>query len=165
MISLQLEVKRLEIETMFSNLQATNDWCKNFDHYEKLAAAIWEYNALTNWETCPSHSLFTTHSEHLQDFLKRKDEFYDLITLLDDENNLLDDSAYEQKIAAATVAPSVQPKAENAPANAAPGQLRLHPLLVKAPSNFQASARARKLHFIPLPHGSGQPAGQLFCHF
>lgn len=67
--------------------------------------------------------------------------------------------------AATTVAPSVQSKAENAPANAAPGQLRLHSLLVKAPSNFQASARARKLHFIPPPHGSGQPAGHLFCHF
>lgn len=157
MISLQLEVKRLEIETIFSNLQATNDWCKNFDQYEKLTAAIWEYNALTNWETCPSHSLFVIHTTHLQDFLNRKDEFYDLICLLDD-------SAHEQ-IAATTVAPSVESKDENAPANAAPGQLRLHPLLVKAPSNFQASARARKLHFIPLPHGSGQPAGQLFCHF
>lgn len=157
MISVQLEVKRLEIETMFSNLQATNDWCKNFDQYEKLNAAIWEYNAMTDFDKCPSHNLYVFHTTQLQDFLNRKDKFYDLISLLDD-------SAHEQ-IAATTVAPSVQPKDENAPKNATPGQLRLHSLLVKAPSNFQASARARKLHFIPLPHGSGQPAGQLFCHF
>ena len=165
MISVQLEVKRLEIETMFSNLKATNDWCKNFDQYEKLNAAIWEYNDMTDFDKCPSHSLFAIHVSHLQDFLKRKDEFYELISLLDDENNLLDDSAYEQKIAATTVAPSVQSEAKNAPKNATPGQLRLHSLLVKAPSNFQASARAKKLLTFPLPHGSGQPAGQLFCHF
>ena len=158
MISVQLEVKRLEIETMFSNLQATNDWCKNFDQYEKLTAAIFQYNTMTDFEKCPSHSLYVHHIKHLLDFLNRKDEFYELISVLDD-------ARYEQKLAATPVAPSVQSEAKNAPKNATPGQLRLHSLLVKAPSNFQASARARKLHFIPLPHGSGQPAGQLFCHF
>lgn len=160
MISLQLEVKRLEIETMFSNLQATNDWCKNFDQYEKLNAAIWEYNDLTNFENCPSHYLFVIHTTHLHGFLKRKDEFYDLISLLDDENNLLDDSSYDQKIAAATVAPSVQSEVENAPFNAAPGTVRLHPLLVKVPARLHA----RKPLSVPLP-AAGQRATKLFCHF
>lgn len=87
MISVQLEVKRLEIETMFSNLNATNDWYENLEQYKKLNSVIWEYSAMTNLENCPSYSLFTIHSTHFEGFLKRMNAFY------------------EQKLATTTVAP------------------------------------------------------------